>query len=107
METDGEIDAYSDKSSIHLPEETDASVIIKVKKCSIAGCRYVEKKSNNNMKHHYVTYHPEINYPESPFCVKDMASEEIELLNTDWLNSSVRKNKLKRNTLKNLSLIHI
>ena len=61
----------------------------------------MEKKSNNNMKHHYVTYHPEINSQESPFSVQDVASEEFEILNTDWLNSSVRKNKLKRNSLKN------
>ena len=32
LETDGEIDAYSDKSSIHFQEEPDASAIIKVKK---------------------------------------------------------------------------
>lgn len=35
LEIDGEFDINSDKPSIQLQEETDASVIIKVKKCSI------------------------------------------------------------------------
>ena len=70
--------------------------VFDVKVCSIPGCGYIEKKTNNNMKHHYVIYHDELTYPLVPFSLIEMSYEEYTLVKTEWLQSESRKEVLRK-----------
>ena len=67
-----------------------------VKRCNADGCGYVEKKTSNNMRHHYLIHHEDITYPIHPFDAVVMDIEEFEKLRKLWKESYSRKEDLRR-----------
>ena len=68
---------------------------VEVKTCAVEGCGYVEKRTNNNMWHHY---HEDTTYPVHPFSVVTMDVEVFEKLLKLWKESCLRKEHLRRRT---------
>ena len=80
-------------------EDKDMSPLeMEVKTCSVEGCGYVEKRTNNNMRHHYHVYHENTTYPVHPFSVTSMDVEVFEKLLELWKNSCSRKEHLRWRT---------
>ena len=90
-------------SSKRASEDKNMSPLeLEVKMCAAEGCGYVEKRTNNNMRHHYLIYHEDMTYPVHPFSVATVDVQDFEKLLKLWRDSSSRKEHLRRRTpLKN------
>lgn len=69
---------------------------LRVKVCRVPNCSYVERKTANNMKYHYVLYHEDLEYPNKPFDEVKMCLTEYEWLKKHWLESDQRLSTLAR-----------
>ena len=65
-----------------------------VKTCYVKTCGYAEKRTSNNMKHYYLIYHRNMEYPIHHFDIKIMGSYEFEKLKICRKESS-EKNLLR------------
>ena len=80
-------------------EDKDMSPLeMEVKTCAVEGCGYVQKRTNNNMRHHYLAYHEDTTYPVHPFSVVSMDVEVFEKLLKFWKDSCSGKEHLRRQT---------
>ena len=69
---------------------------LRVKVCKVHNCSYVERKTTNNMKYHYVLYHEDMEYPNKSFDEVEMSFIEYECLKKHWIESDQRLTTLAR-----------
>lgn len=93
----------NDEDQTKRTEEDESKITFRVKLCRATDCTYLEKKTCNNMKYHYVLYHKDLEYPSKPFDEAEMNYNEYKKLKDLWMDSEQRHTTLALRRNRDLS----